>query len=126
MRSIAVNKQNRHDYQLLNNFQHLKEIPESLRLFLTELLTSEKTVFLEVKIITKVMESYAADLKHGVSREEIMTSKHFLLGLEMHNIQARSLVVRARSLVISDLRSETKGSQFESGCQLCAEVSCLQ
>ena len=30
---------------------------------------------------------------------------------------------RARSLVVSDLRSETKGSRFESGCQLCAEVS---
>ena len=26
-----------------------------------------------------------------------------------------------RSLVVSDLRSETKGSRFESGCQLCAE-----
>ena len=88
MRSIAVNKQNRHDYQLLNNFQHLKEIPESLRLFLTELLKSEKTVS-RSENITKVMESYAADLKHGVSREEIMTSKHFLLGLEIHNIQAR-------------------------------------
>ena len=33
---------------------------------------------------------------------------------------------RARSLVVSDLRSEIKGSQFESGCQLCAEVSSLQ
>ena len=32
----------------------------------------------------------------------------------------------ARSLVVSDLRSETKGSRFESGCQLCAEVSSLQ
>ena len=32
----------------------------------------------------------------------------------------------ARSLVVSDLRSETKGSWFESGCQLCAEVSSLQ
>ena len=31
--------------------------------------------------------------------------------------------IRARSLVVSDLRSETKGSRFESGCQLCAEVS---
>ena len=50
MRSIAVSKQNRHDYQLLNNFQHLKEISESLRLFPTELLKSEKTVSLEVKI----------------------------------------------------------------------------
>ena len=35
-------------------------------------------------------------------------------------------VARARSLVVSDLRSETKGSRFESGCQLCAEVSSLQ
>ena len=34
--------------------------------------------------------------------------------------------VRARSLVVSDLRSVTKGSRFESGCQLCAEVSSLQ
>ena len=33
---------------------------------------------------------------------------------------------RARSLVVSDLRSETKDSRFESGCQLCAEVSSLQ
>ena len=32
----------------------------------------------------------------------------------------------ARSLVVSNLRSETKGSRFESGCQLCAEVSSLQ
>ena len=34
--------------------------------------------------------------------------------------------LRARSLVVSDLRSETKGSRFESGCQLFAEVSSLQ
>ena len=31
-----------------------------------------------------------------------------------------------KSLVVSDLRSETKGSRFESGCWLCAEVSSLQ
>ena len=30
--------------------------------------------------------------------------------------------VRARSLVVSDLRSETKSSLFEPGCYLCAEV----
>ena len=34
--------------------------------------------------------------------------------------------ILACSLVVSDLRSETKGSRFESGCQLCAEVSSLQ
>ena len=30
------------------------------------------------------------------------------------------------SLVVSNLRSETKSSRFESGCKLCAEVSSLQ
>ena len=35
-------------------------------------------------------------------------------------------IFRAPSLVVSDLRSETKGSRFESGCYLCEEVSSLQ
>ena len=30
-----------------------------------------------------------------------------------------------RSLVVSDLRSETKGSRFQFGCNLCAEVLSL-
>ena len=34
--------------------------------------------------------------------------------------------LRALSLVVSDLRSEAKGSRFESGCWLCAEVSSPQ
>ena len=33
---------------------------------------------------------------------------------------------RVRSLVVSDLRSESIGSRLESGCSLCAEVSSLQ
>ena len=33
---------------------------------------------------------------------------------------------RVRSLVTSDMHSETKGFRFESGCQLCAEMSSLQ
>ena len=33
---------------------------------------------------------------------------------------------RARSLVVSDLHSESKGSRFEPGCYLCAEVSTMQ
>ena len=32
------------------------------------------------------MESFEADLVHGVRRGEIMTLKHFLLGLGIHNI----------------------------------------
>ena len=42
------------------------------------------------------------------------------------NVQDGLNDLRARSLVVSDLCSETKGSRFESGCQLCAEVSALQ
>ena len=34
-------------------------------------------------------------------------------------------ILRACSLVVSDLRSETKGFWFRSGCYLCAEVGCL-
>ena len=43
-----------------------------------------------------------------------------------NGFESISTRVRARSLVVSDLRSVTKGSRFESGCQLCAEVSSLQ
>ena len=38
----------------------------------------------------------------------------------------QKLFRRVRSLVVSDLRPETKGSRFESGCWLCAEVSSPQ
>ena len=34
--------------------------------------------------------------------------------------------LRAPNLVVSDLCSEAKGSRFNSGCYLCAEVSSLQ
>ena len=37
-----------------------------------------------------------------------------------------SIALRVRSLVVSDLRSETKGSRFKSGYESWAEVSSLQ
>ena len=63
-----------------------RNIPESVHLFLTELLKSDKHSFSRSENITRVVESYAADLVHVVSRGEIITSKHFLLGLGIHNI----------------------------------------
>ena len=43
-----------------------------------------------------------------------------------HNLtDERNLNLRDRSLVASDLQSETKGSQFKSSFKLYAEVSCL-
>ena len=41
-------------------------------------------------------------------------------------VSKQFFVFRVRSLVAIDLHSETKSSQFESGCQLCTEVICLQ
>ena len=38
-------------------------------------------------------------------------------------VENRSLVIVA---LVRDLGSETKGTRFKSGCQLCAEVSSLQ
>ena len=49
-------------------------------------------------------------------------SKHIPLGFSMSTISS----FRAHSLVVSNFRSKTKGSWFESGCYLCTEVSSLQ
>ena len=62
------------------------QLPNSVYLFLTELLKSEKHGVSRSAHIARLVESFAADLLHGVSRGEVMTTKHFLLGLGIHNI----------------------------------------
>ena len=44
----------------------------------------------------------------------------------IQNNCAYYIILKARSLGVSDLRLEIKGSWFETGCYLCAEVSFLQ
>ena len=63
-----------------------RNIPESVHLLLPEVLKSERYSVSRYENITIAVESYAADLVHGASIGEIMTSKHFLLGLGIHNI----------------------------------------
>ena len=63
-----------------------RNIPKSGHLFLTELFKSEKHSVTRSRNITRVVEPYAAILVHGVSRGKLMTSKHFLLGLGIHNV----------------------------------------
>ena len=46
--------------------------------------------------------------------------------VDVNSTKLEGFFLRARSLVVSDLRSETKGSRFEPGYQLCAEVTSLQ
>ena len=47
---------------------------------------------------------------------------HFISAGKATNSQ----LFRARSLVVNDLRLETKGFRFESDCWLCVKVSSLQ
>ena len=63
-----------------------RNLPKSGHLFLTELFKLEKHSVTGSRNITRVVEPYAAKLVHGVSRGKLMTSKHFLLGLGIHNV----------------------------------------
>ncbi len=36
--------------------------------------------------VQRLIESYAADLIQGVTRGKVLTAKHFLIGLGLHNI----------------------------------------
>ena len=59
----------------------VRNITESVHLFLKELLKLEKHSVSRSENITRVVESYATDSVNAVSRGGIMPSKHFLLGL---------------------------------------------
>ena len=39
------------------------------------------------------MDSYSADFIHGVSRGQVVTAKHFLVGLGLHNITGQKKAV---------------------------------
>ena len=56
-----------------------RNLTESVHLLLKELFRSEKHSVSRSENITRVVESYAADIVHAVSRGGIMTSKHLLL-----------------------------------------------
>ena len=51
-----------------------------------------------------------------ISNAEIMETNSVKFNVDYPSANNASAKSRARSFVVSDLRSETKGSQFESGC----------
>ena len=62
-------------------------IPPSLLTFLNHLLkTSDKHTFTRSNNAVRLVNSYALDMIHGVTRGKVMTAKHFLLALGLHNI----------------------------------------
>ena len=60
-----------------------KNFPTNLTEFLTNLLKSDRGIS---DIIKRLVHSYGSDLIHGVTRGKVVTLKHFLIGLGLHNI----------------------------------------
>ena len=58
--------------------------PSLLTLFLNQLLDSSGHS--ESNTVKRLVESYSSDLIHGVTRGKVITAKHFLLGLGLHNL----------------------------------------
>ena len=44
--------------------------------------------------LTRLLESYTSDLIHGVTRGKVITTKHFLLGLGLHDITGQRLPIQ--------------------------------
>ena len=63
--------------------------PESVTSFLTQLLRNKDHPNREA--LTRLIESYTSDLIHGLTRGKVVTTKHFLLGLGLHNITGQRL-----------------------------------
>lgn len=61
-----------------------RKTPASVTLFLTLLLSSRKH---------KVIDSYSVDFVHGIDRGKVITAKHSLLALGLHNITGQKQTV---------------------------------
>ena len=66
--------------------------PESVTSFLTQLLRNKDHPNHEA--LTRLIESYTSDLIHGVTCGKVITTKHFLLGLGLHNITGQRLPIQ--------------------------------
>ena len=58
--------------------------PDCLTAFITHLLTGSDQQNSES--VDRLLKSYASDLIHGVTRGNVITAKHFLLGQGLHNM----------------------------------------
>ena len=74
--------------------QFSTELPKLVTLFMTELLKTERHSPSRSENIGRLIQSYSADLVHGVSRSDTSTTKHFLLALGVHIITGLQLFLR--------------------------------
>ena len=67
--------------------------PESVILLLRTLMKSERHGIERSEQICRLIDSYAQDLVHGVTRGSVITAKHFLVALGLHNMTGQRNVV---------------------------------
>ena len=70
------------------------ELPELVNLFMMELLKTERHNPSRSENIGRLIQSYSAYLVHGVSRDDTITAKHFLLRLGVINVTGLQLFLR--------------------------------
>ena len=75
------------------------------------------TVIEPIKLVQKIQQ--CRDYQTYISAKVLGKEKIFTFAT-LHS------ALKIVGLVVRDLRSEAKGSQFESGCYLCAELNSLQ
>ena len=70
-----------------------REPPASVITFLTTLLKEKCHGVTRNKTIPRLIDSFAADMIYGVTHGKVVTSKHYLLALGLHNITGSRKVV---------------------------------
>ena len=68
--------------------------PTNLSEFFTNLLKSDRG---SSDVIKRLVHSYESDLIHGVTRGKVVTLKHFLIGLGLHNITGLNTPIKILS-----------------------------
>ena len=71
-----------------------QKMPQRLKLFMDKLLTSPGH---HSEIAERLFLSYTRDLIHGVTRGKVITLKHFLVGMGLHNITGQKLPIQMLS-----------------------------
>ena len=68
--------------------------PDFVKLFLNTLLYSGKKNIDKLDALPRLVESFCADFVHAVSKGEVITPKHYLLSLGMHNMTGQKLPIQ--------------------------------
>ena len=93
-----------------------REPPPSVDAFLRNLLTTKEHSGSDTA--NRLIKSYSADLVHGVTKGKFITSKHFLLGLGLHNITGQKKPIQITNhlghCIDYDLVCEVETAQAEA------------